>query len=164
MHLETKASYADAEIKSAFDEFLATFEAFKQDNDERLKQIEKRSADVLSDEKVERINQALSDQKRALDELTLAAHRPALGETRPAPDRLTREKQPHWVVVTGFDDRFVYVHDPNVDEEGAETPTDRMQIPIPLKDFARMARYGRSQQKAALVIRHPTARHSGRRH
>jgi hypothetical protein len=78
--------------------------------------------------------------------------------------RLTREKQPHWVVVTGFDDRFVYVHDPNVDEEGGETPTDRMQIPIPLKDFARMARYGRSQQKAALVIRHPTARHTGRRH
>ena len=76
--------------------------------------------------------------------------------------RLTREKQPHWVVVTGFDDRFVYVHDPNVDEEGNETPMDRMQIPIPLKDFARMARYGRSQQKAALVIRHPTARHAAR--
>ena len=48
---------------------------------------------MLSDEKVERINQALSEQKRALDELTLAAHRPALGETRPAPDRLTREKK-----------------------------------------------------------------------
>ena len=93
MDLETKASYADAEIKSAFDEFLSAFEAFKQSNDERLKQIETRSADVLSDEKVERINQALSEQKRALDELTLAAHRPALGETRPAPDRLTREKK-----------------------------------------------------------------------
>lgn len=64
--------------------------------------------------------------------------------------RLTREKQPHWVVVTGFDERFVYVHDPYVNDD--ETPTDRMQIPIPLKDFARMARYGRSQQKAALVI------------
>ncbi|MDE2074950.1 MAG: phage major capsid protein, partial [Alphaproteobacteria bacterium] len=93
MDLETKASYADAEIKSAFDEFLSAFEAFKQSNDERLKQIETRSADVVTDDKVERINQALSEQKRALDELTLAAHRPALGETRPAPDRLTREKK-----------------------------------------------------------------------
>jgi uncharacterized protein YvpB len=70
--------------------------------------------------------------------------------------RLTREKQPHWVVVTGFDDRFVYVHDPYVDHD--ETPTDRMQIPIALKDFARMARYGRSQQKAALVISRPARR------
>lgn len=77
--------------------------------------------------------------------------------------RLTREKQPHWVVVTGFDDRFVYVHDPNVDEEDNETPLDRMQIPIPLKDFARMARYGRSQQKAALIIRRPAARRNARR-
>lgn len=73
--------------------------------------------------------------------------------------RLTREKQPHWVVVTGFDDNFVYVHDPNVDEADNETPLDRMQIPIPLKDFARMARYGRSQQKAALIVR----RSGGRR-
>ena len=33
MDLETKASYSDAEIKSAFDEFLSAFEAFKQSND-----------------------------------------------------------------------------------------------------------------------------------
>lgn len=72
--------------------------------------------------------------------------------------RFDRMKQPHWVVVTGFDQKYVYVHDPDVDPEEDETPTDCMQVPIPLGDFDRMARYGRSKLKAALIIskrRHP---------
>ena len=75
MELETK----DVEIKSAFDDFLRAFDAFKGANDERLAALEKRSADVVSDEKVERINRALDEHKRVLDELSMAAARPALG-------------------------------------------------------------------------------------
>jgi predicted double-glycine peptidase len=30
--------------------------------------------------------------------------------------RFDHEKQPHQVVVTGFDANYVYLHDPNVDE------------------------------------------------
>jgi hypothetical protein len=67
--------------------------------------------------------------------------------------RIDREKQPHWVVVTGFDEKHVYLHDPSVDEEDDKKPIDCMQIPVLQSDFARMARYGRSQQKAALVIK-----------
>ena len=96
MNLETKAidPANDREIKSALDEFLSAFEDFKQANDERLKEIEKRSADVVSEEKVDRIGRALDEQKRALDELTLAASRPSLGgEFKPAPDRSTRERK-----------------------------------------------------------------------
>ena len=92
MEYETKAS--DPAIRSAFDEFLNVFEDFKQANDERLRQLEKRSSDVVTEEKVDRINRALDEQKKALDELTLAASRPSLGgEFRPAPDRATREKK-----------------------------------------------------------------------
>jgi HK97 family phage major capsid protein len=55
------------------DDVLVAFEAFKDANDERLAQIEKRmSADVVTSEKVDRIS-------RAIDELTLKARRPALG-------------------------------------------------------------------------------------
>ena len=94
MDYETKDPTTDPEIKSAFDEFLCAFEEFKQANDERLKQIETRSADVVTGEKVERINRALDEQKRALDELTLAAARPSLGgEFKAAPDRATRERK-----------------------------------------------------------------------
>jgi ribosomal protein S18 acetylase RimI-like enzyme len=66
--------------------------------------------------------------------------------------RFDREKTPHWVVVTGFDEKYVYLHDPYIDPDQEKTATDCMQIPVPLSDFERMARYGRSQQKAALVI------------
>ncbi len=66
--------------------------------------------------------------------------------------RFDREKTPHWVVVTGFDEKYVYLHDPYIDPDQEKSATDCMQIPVPLSDFERMARYGRSQQKAALVI------------
>ena len=73
--------------------------------------------------------------------------------------RIYKEKFPHWMVVTGFDDRFIYVHDPYVDCATGKTATDCMTMPILQKDFDRMARYGKSGQRAALIIR----RRKGRR-
>lgn len=63
-----------------------------------------------------------------------------------------RERFPHWVVVTGFDRRFVYVHDPFIDMDKGETVADCINMPIARQDFDRMARYGRSGQKAVVVI------------
>jgi len=80
MDYETKA--ATPEIKDAFDDFLRAFAEFKNANDDRLAALERRSADVVTDEKVDRINKALDEQKRALDTLTLEAGRPALGTER----------------------------------------------------------------------------------
>ena len=93
MELETKATVpADREIKDAFDDFLCAFDAFKSANDERLSQLERRSADVVTEDKVDRINAALTEQKRALDELQLASARPALGgEYKHAPDNRERK-------------------------------------------------------------------------
>ena len=73
--LETKVASPAAD----YAEVLSAFEAFKEANDERLAQIERRqSADVVTAEKVERIN-------KAIDELTLKARRPPLAaEARPA--------------------------------------------------------------------------------
>jgi HK97 family phage major capsid protein len=82
MELETKTTEPTADVKNAFGDFLRAFEAFKSANDERLEALEKRSGDVVADEKVERINRALDEHKRALDELTLAQARPALGQER----------------------------------------------------------------------------------
>jgi ribosomal protein S18 acetylase RimI-like enzyme len=67
--------------------------------------------------------------------------------------RIYREKFPHWVVVTGFDDRYVYVHDPYVDYEAGKLALDSINMPILKKDFDRMARYGKAGQKAVLIIR-----------
>jgi HK97 family phage major capsid protein len=94
MELETKTVDAapSREIKEALGEFLRAFEAFKSANDERLEQLEKRSADVVTDEKVGRIDRALDEHKRALDELTLAQARPALGAERKQRPELRERK------------------------------------------------------------------------
>lgn len=67
--------------------------------------------------------------------------------------RIYREKFPHWVVVTGADEKFIYVHDSFVDYERHKTITDCINMPIPKKDFERMARYGKAQVKATLILR-----------
>lgn len=76
--LETKA--ADADLNDAFGEFMTTFETFQEANDEKLAQLERRvGGDVVTTEKVERIQRTLDEQKRALDHLSLKRARPALG-------------------------------------------------------------------------------------
>jgi HK97 family phage major capsid protein len=96
MELEAKAFGMEPqglEVKRAFEEFLGDFEAFKRSNDERLQGLEKRAADVLLDEKVDRINSALEKQQRNLDQLLLEAARPALGGARKAADPRTLERK-----------------------------------------------------------------------
>ena len=66
--------------------------------------------------------------------------------------RIYGERFPHWVVVTGFDDHYIYVHDPLVDAEEGETVTDSINMPIPHREFQRMARYGKAGQKAVLIL------------
>jgi hypothetical protein len=66
--------------------------------------------------------------------------------------RIYEEKFPHWVVVTGFDEHYVYVHDPYVDYEAGETRMDSMDMPIPRRDFAHMSRYGRAGLQAVVVV------------
>jgi len=62
------------------------------------------------------------------------------------------ELEPHWVVMTGFDDFFVYMHDPFVDEPLGETVTDSINMPVRKDQFLKMSRYGKAGLKAALVI------------
>jgi len=66
--LETKVASPSAD----YGDVLTAFEAFKDANDDRLSQIEKRqSADVVTTEKVDRIN-------KSLDDLILKSRRPQL--------------------------------------------------------------------------------------
>ncbi|MEQ1942268.1 phage major capsid protein [Mesorhizobium sp. VNQ89] len=75
---EAKSAGGHPELADAFDEFMTTFEAFKDSNDRRLAELETRGADVLTVEKVDRISRALDEQKRAIDNLSLKRMRPAL--------------------------------------------------------------------------------------
>jgi HK97 family phage major capsid protein len=86
---ETKhvaAAPASPEMAGAFDELMGAFEAFKAENDDRLRQIEQRlSADAVTSEKVQRINEALGEQKRTLEEMMLRQRRPELAAPSQAP-------------------------------------------------------------------------------
>ena len=49
----------------------------------------------------------------------------------------------------GFDERFVYVHDPYVDEDENQSRVDCVNRPILKREFANMARYGRNRHQPA---------------
>ena len=80
--LETKSvqhSGSGDDLARSFDDFMRAFESFKDANDERLGQLERRmAADVVTSDKVDRIN-------RALDELQLKSARPHLAASTRAP-------------------------------------------------------------------------------
>jgi HK97 family phage major capsid protein len=98
-------SGAPYDVKCAFDDFMSSFEAFKDANDTRLGELETRmSGDVLSTDKVDRISRALDDQKRKLDELLLKKARPALGRSEAGP---SEHKEAFEAYVRSGDDRGI---------------------------------------------------------
>lgn len=76
MHeIETKS----LDAKAAFEEFARAFEAYKEENDGRLAELETRGrTDVLVEEKLARIDAFLDEQKARADRLALARQRPPL--------------------------------------------------------------------------------------
>jgi len=96
-HIESKAvppenkavTNHNPQIADAFGDFMDAFEAFKDGNDQRLQELERHSAaDVVTTDKLDRINQALEANKRQVDEFILKTHRPALGGIDMAPAQL----------------------------------------------------------------------------
>lgn len=79
--LETKAgaSVPAGDATGMMHDLMTAFESFKQENDDRLAVLEKRgNVDVLSEDKLNRINAFLDSQKAALDRKAMVEARPAL--------------------------------------------------------------------------------------
>jgi HK97 family phage major capsid protein len=75
--METKM-HVSSDARAAHNDLLQAFSAFKEANDERLAQIERKAtADVVLEEKVDRIDRALTRTQAGIDRLTLAGVRPA---------------------------------------------------------------------------------------
>jgi HK97 family phage major capsid protein len=87
MTKETKMNPVSAETRAALGEVLTAFEAFKQANDARLDELDARaSADVLLEEKLQRIDSDLTQQKSALDRLISEGARPGLASGGAGPE------------------------------------------------------------------------------
>ena len=64
----------------AFDDFMEAFEGFREANDRRLGEIEQKlTADVVTRDKVDRINRVMDEQKKVIDQMILKKARPRLG-------------------------------------------------------------------------------------
>lgn len=69
--------------------------------------------------------------------------------------RLNRNKAPHWVTIVDADDRFVYINDPDTNDNQWQSETDYIQVPIGINDFMSMACFGRSQLRCMLILGPP---------
>ena len=84
--LENKAtaSAAARDTEGLLTELMGAFEEFKRTNDGRIAELEKRGlADVVTEEKIGRLNAAIDGAKAAMDRVALERSRPALEAGRP---------------------------------------------------------------------------------
>lgn len=65
--------------------------------------------------------------------------------------QLDRKKAPHWVVMSGFDDTCLYMHDPDP-EEDHRSELDCQFIPVARADFGRMSCFGKNRLRTAVII------------
>jgi ribosomal-protein-alanine acetyltransferase len=70
--------------------------------------------------------------------------------------RLVQTKAPHWVVITGIEDQFIYFHDPEISK--GQTAFDVIDIPVRKDEFEKMARFGKQPLKCLLAIYAPNKR------
>lgn len=74
--------------------------------------------------------------------------------------RLDNRKAPHWVVVSGFDEKCLYFHDPDLEIGPHLTIADEnrdsiecQHVPIARADFASMSLFGASRLRTAVILR-----------
>jgi len=64
---------------------------------------------------------------------------------------MDRKKVPHWVVMSGFDDDCLYMHDSDPDER-RQSELDCQFIPVARDDFVRMSCFGKNRLRTAVII------------
>lgn len=67
--------------------------------------------------------------------------------------RLISCKSPHWVVVTGCDKNFIYIHDPYVPKNRSLPDLENTNIPISRSEFMKMSRFGSNQLRSCLLLK-----------
>lgn len=104
-HKAAPALARGGDVSGAFEEFMAAFEVFRDTNDRRLGDLERRGgADPLTVETLTRIETALDQQKTRMDDLALKATRPSLGGgTRGEGERPSEHKAAFAAYVRGGD-------------------------------------------------------------
>ena len=85
------------------------------------------------------------------EEIMAGLHRGRVPVVLVSTYRLTGEKAPHYVVITGFDSKYVYFNDPNLEAYDFDRARAR-HVRISIEEFARMRRYGKDLYKSVIFI------------
>ncbi len=64
--------------------------------------------------------------------------------------RLYAEKVPHWVVITGFDDDHLYLHDPYIPDGAGRA--DSVHLPLRRDAFEAVSRFGRRRHRSMVLV------------
>lgn len=64
--------------------------------------------------------------------------------------RLYAEKMPHWVVITGYDEENLYLHDPVVLEHDGRLGS--VNLALPRSEFDQVSRFGRARHRSMVVV------------
>lgn len=92
------------------------------------------------------------DMALSLDDLVAALDRGAVAIVLISTWRMYRDRIPHWIVVYDHDRDYIFAHDPFVDPDEHEAPLGKAGLAIPMQEFDKIAAYGRSRLRAAVVV------------
>lgn len=86
-----------------------------------------------------------------IDEIISALYRGLIPVAMISTYRLTGDRVPHWVVVTGFDEKNVYLHDPDLESYESNRSRARNRR-VEKSEFLKMTRYGKEVYRCLLLI------------
>jgi ribosomal protein S18 acetylase RimI-like enzyme/predicted double-glycine peptidase len=89
-----------------------------------------------------------------IDEIISAMYRGMVPIAMISTYRLTGDRVPHWVIVTGFDKDNVYIHDPDIDSYRRNKSRAR-NLKIEKSEFLQMTRYGKEVYRCLLLVGKP---------
>ncbi|HOP06401.1 MAG TPA: GNAT family N-acetyltransferase/peptidase C39 family protein [candidate division Zixibacteria bacterium] len=94
---------------------------------------------------------AISVYQYGIEEIISALHRGYLPIVMISTYRLTGDRVPHWVIVTGHDERNIYIHDPDIASYRKNRARAR-NIKIDKDEFLKMSRYGKEVYRCLLTL------------
>lgn len=119
-------------------------------NEEKREVIRIVQGDFL--QQIRQLKLPLHEQHLTLDALEKRFQQGAIPVLLISAYRLTGDKSPHWVVVSGIDEYFIYIHEPYVDSDNGQSETTCFGIPVARHEFERMRYYGSRRQYATLLL------------
>ncbi len=66
--------------------------------------------------------------------------------------RIHGDRSPHWVVMTGFDSKYIYFHDPYIAAYDRKRG-DARDVKMPIDEFRKIRKYGSKRFKSVLMIK-----------